>query len=155
MGFDAGKAVIALDYDFSTVKVADESAAEILKEAKGTIPEPSQDALEAFQERLRSRIVDGGLEEIAALGDDPSTADVVSAISGLPEGALGEMMNDTLDAVADLCAGSPTREQINVLPARIRLAFIGWLTESLVGPTQPTPATTPSLATANGAGPTI
>jgi hypothetical protein len=153
MKFDAGKAVEALEWDFSTVPVSDEQAKAILKDAKGIVPEPTQDALERFQEHLRSTVVDNNLEDMVSLGDDAPPEQVIAAMSSLPEGALQKVMQGTNDAIKELCAGSPSAEQIDALPARVRLAFVGWLTQSLVGPTRPTSASEPSLATANGAGP--
>lgn len=151
--FDAGASVEALDYDFSTIKVADEQSAAILKDAKGTVPEPTQDALERFQEQLRETVIGNGLEDIVGLGEDAPPEQVISAMSTLDEGALHRVMQGTNDAIKQLCAGSPSPEQIDALPARVRLAFVGWLTQSLVGPTRPTSVSGPSLATANGAGP--
>lgn len=151
--FDVGREVDPLNYDLSTTRAADPKAREILKDAKGTVPEPSQDALETFQERMRKAVVEQGVGEIAALGENAPPEKLIEVMGKLPEGAMKAVMDTNLDAVAELCGGAPTKEQITALPARERLRFIGWLTGSLVRPTQPTSDSTPSLVGANGAGP--
>lgn len=123
MGFNAGKAVVALDYDFTA----------FIEGAKGTIPEPTQDELEAFY---------AGMAEIAEI-DVPEDGDVDAeaartAISEVlsDDGLMRQFWPKVLDALEPICKGSPTRAQIEALPARIRLAFFDWLTSELTDPTK-------------------
>jgi hypothetical protein len=153
MGFDAGKSVTALNYDFSTLPIADEETQKILAEAKGTIPEPSQAALDNFQKHVREMATDPEIAALVALADDADPAAVIEAIGAMPAEKLTDVNNRMVDAIIDVCSGSPSAEQVRALPPRVRNAFIGWVSGELVGPTGPTPGSGHSLATAtpNGA----
>jgi hypothetical protein len=153
MGFDAGKSVQALDFDFTTIQVADDATREILKDAKGTIPEPTQDALDRFTAHVRELATDPEIAALVALGDNPDPAAVVAAIGEMPEEKLLGVTEGMLSVIIDVCSGTPSEEQIRALPPRVRNAFVGWVSGELVGPTGPTPASGRSLVTANGAGP--
>lgn len=143
MGFDAGSAVEALDYDF-TAYVAD---------ARGTIPEPSQPKLERFADELREIATTGGITEIVKLGEDPSQEQLVAALADLPEDGIKQVMGAMTDAVVELCDGQPSREEIDALPGRVKQAFIGWVVGELMDPTQRNAGSRRSLAAANGARP--
>lgn len=153
MGFDAGRAVTSLDFDFSTVAVADEQSKQVLREARGTIPEPSQEALEGFTDRLREIALDPDMVDVIALGDNPAPEQVVAALGRVSQEKLERVMDETVTAVVQVCNGTPSEDQIRALPPRVRNAFVGWLSEQLVGPTQPTAASRPSPVAANGVGP--
>jgi hypothetical protein len=141
MGFDASSAVVALDYDFS----------EYVEDAKGTIPEPTSDGFQRYFARLQEAVTGLGL---ADLGDDPGPEQIGRALAALGDDAFAKISETMLDATAELCQGSPTRDQIEALPYRIRQAFFGWLQGQLADPTQFNAATRRSQAVANGAGPT-
>jgi hypothetical protein len=153
MGFDAGKSVTTLDYDLTTANVADEEAREILKDAKGTIPEPSQAALDRFTSHVRDIATDPDLAALVALGEDPDPAAVIDAVGQMPEEKLNQVTEGMLDVIIDVCQGSPTEEQIRALPPRVRNAFVGWVSGELVGPTGPTSGSSrsPAAMSANGA----
>lgn len=154
MGFSAGKAATSLDYDFTDGNYADEQTSAILADAKGSVPEPTQDRLDGFTHALRQLATDPDIAELASLGSDPDPQQVVAVLATVPEEKLQGVNDAMLQAVIDLCAGSPSEQQIRALPPRIRTAFIGWLSGELVGPTGPTPDSGRSLvATPNGAGP--
>lgn len=152
-GFDAGNAVTSLDYDLSTVKVSDPAAAETLSTAKGTIPEPSQDVLDTFTHRLRQMALDPDMAAIVGLGTDAQPGEILAAVGDVGEDKLKGIADAMVDAVIDLCQGSPSEAEIRALPPRVRTAFAGWLSGELVGPTRPTSGTRPLPALANGAGP--
>lgn len=152
-GFDAGKQ-IGLDYNFTTLPIdPDDEAAQILKDVKGTVPEPSQKKLEKFIEALRTIATDQSVSSVLNLGPDASQAEMLEALSALSEEDMERTSGAMTEALIEVCSGSPSKEQIEAMPMRLRGAFLGWLAGELVGPTQPTPASTPSLAGANGAGP--
>lgn len=107
-GFDAKRAVQRLDYDFTA----------FVPGAKGYIPEPTPEEFRAFRERLADAA--------------PEQAEDVGRMSLADQEALDET---TLDAVAELCKGYPTRDQIAALPFRVQTAFLAWLLESFADPT--------------------
>jgi predicted urease superfamily metal-dependent hydrolase len=150
--FDAGRQ-IGLAYDLTTLPIADPEAAEVLKEARGIVPEPSQKSLESFIEALRGIATDEAVAGVMALPDNPSPEEVMETMSRLSEEDMDRAADAMTEALIDICSGSPTKEQIEAMPMRLRGAFLGWLAEELVGPTRPTSDSTPSLAGANGAGP--
>ena len=128
MGFNAGQAVSALDYDFT----------DFVEGAKGTIPEPTQDELDAFMDAL-GEIADVEVPD----GEKADAAEIASAVSEAlsDEGLLKQFWPKVLDALEPICKGTPSREQVEALPARIRLAFFDWFTSELTDPTKPNAAT--------------
>lgn len=135
MGFDAGKAVDALDYDFTAY----------VDDAKGTIPEPRQAQVDALFDALREVVVASGAEA----GATPEA--IISGLAGLPEDVVKAQSEAMLDALAAFCQGTPSREEIEALPVRPLQAFVGWLVGQLEDPGKG--ATQRAPATANGAAP--
>lgn len=130
-GFKASEAVERLDYDFTDLQVSDPAQQEILAGAKGTIPEPSQQQLDGYFEAMRTLLSDLGVD----LADAGSPQQLMAAFAKLPEGALERMNEGMVQAVADLCGGQPSRDQIAALPPRVRQAFVGWLSGQFANPT--------------------
>lgn len=124
MGFDAGKAVAALDWTFSPY----------LEDARGTIPEPTQAEFEAFMDALG---------EIAQLEDGEEPDEIASAVKTAlaDDGLVKQFWPKVMDALEPICKGAPSREQLEALPARLRFAFFDWLTNELTDPTKPSAAT--------------
>jgi len=113
----------------------------------GTIPDPSEARVRAFNlavDKLRREAADETTKLLAEQDgdeqtqpDDPGLAEKATAIAE-------RLHEKELDLVAELCAGTPTREQIADLPHRVRVAFMEWLGEELRNPTT-LPATRPPL----------
>lgn len=137
MGFKPSDAVEALDYDFWP---------EV--EAKGTIPEPLQADLEALFADLREIGAKGSLDALAAVqqGQNPG-----AALAEVPEDMLGDITGALVAAVAKLCKGTPTEDEINALPVRYRQVFIDWLLSQITNPQMQQPASRPSVVRSNGA----
>jgi len=138
VGFDAGNAVEPLDFDFSA----------FVEDCKGTIPEPSQGALERFFDATREIGTQAG---VAALEQASSASEVAGALATASEDVLDALTDKLVVAVADLCSGTPSLEQIQQLPFRVRQAFIDWLLGEITDPTKLNPASRDSLAHSNGA----
>lgn len=102
--------VAALDFDFRP-----------LVDTAGTIPEPSHDLRDAFLMRL-DNAVDGPGELEDRLGN--VTLD-----------ELHRLEAEFLGAIVDLGQGTPKLEDLQALPPRHQLAFLGWLTGQLTNPT--------------------
>lgn len=139
MGFKPSDAVEALDYDFRPDV-----------ESFGTIPEPTQDALEELFADLRRIGTQGSLDSLAAL--QPGVDNPGQALAEIPEDVLGNVTGALVAAVAKLCQGTPSEDEINALPIRYRQAFIDWLLGETTNPTKRTTASRPSVVRSNGAG---
>ena len=131
-GFDAGKAVEALEYDFTTCIVDGAPCA-----GKGTIPEFTDKQLREFGKR--------SAEAAERLGGKPGgkPEDLSDAInSGALDAAIDEMTN----MVAEFCQQSPSAEELHQLPFRVRQAFYAWLFGELFDPKASPSGTKPSRA---------
>ena len=137
MGFDAASAVEPLDFDFHPYA-----------DAKGTVPEPSQEQVERLFEAIRGLAVAAGIQPGA------SREEAIAAFAAIPEEVQKEQARHTLDALVEFCQGSPSREQIEQLPYRPLNAFIGWLVGHFAGDAGKG-VTEPSPARANGGVPHI
>lgn len=128
MSFNAGEVVANDDLDFDFADVGG---------PKGTVPEPTRDRLDAYWASVREGMEVAGLDqermlEAEKLGgaDTPEGRAALVAImaEATPE-KLSEMTRGRIQAIADLCAGQPSREEIDALPYRVQEAFFGWLLE--------------------------
>ncbi|MGW1676035.1 hypothetical protein [Saccharopolyspora sp. NPDC002376] len=112
-GFDLSKQVKALDWNFGDG-------------VRGTVPEPSPKSVNRFQTRMR--------ENIKATGRDldmSSMDELIRVLGSLTEDDLNSIYEENLDAVAELCDSSPSRDQLAELPHRGFQAFLGWITGEL------------------------
>lgn len=94
----------------------------------GVTPEPTQGTLTRFLGRLKEVTGDVGIE---------SPDELAAALDTFDEAKLEEVNGQMVDAVADLCQGHPTRDEIVALPVRIQQAWTGWLLGQLTDPTRP------------------
>lgn len=106
--FVSKEVVHALDWDFT---------AHLGKDAKGTIPEPTQSAVEKFN-RASKDINPGGLAALMDMESDEAEATAVLF----------------KDAIAELTQGEPSREMLDALPARVLTAFTGWIYGEFANP---------------------
>lgn len=116
--FDAGKAVEALEYDFTTVPGG---------KGKGTVPEPSTKDMEKFQKafsRINRDAVAVSDEVEKALKDGGNlTEEAEEAFEKRSEELAAELDK----AVAKLCSDSPSVDEMSSLPFRHKQAFATWL----------------------------
>lgn len=90
-------------------------------DAKGTIPEPSNQMMETFQRRSAETMQKASLVE-SAMGDNPTEEQVARALEEARK--LSESMDKN---IAKLCQNQPSAEQCAALPFRIKQAFNEWL----------------------------
>jgi capsule polysaccharide export protein KpsE/RkpR len=109
-GFDAAEAVPALDWDFTKY---------CGKTASGTITEPSQDQVRAFQ---------ASILEVAPGGN------VAAAFRSLDAEEAAAANEKLFIAIVKVCSGKPTRAQLDKLPHRVLQAFCGWIFGSITNP---------------------
>lgn len=145
MGFVAGDVTEPMDWDFTAFGTPED---------KGTIPEPDAEAVDLFGRRylgllqeLRQTLSE---DENATPGETPDEAAkriVEHAAKPLLQ-RLDEWADRTREnapentrinaemrrILADVCGGSPTLAQIELLPSRILRLFTAWLHEQLQAP---------------------
>lgn len=137
MGFDAGKTIEPLDWDFSNIRKGPPG----LKDARGTITEPSDQMIGEFLEAQKAIFTEGRkYDAIRELGDDPEPEKVLEVLATLSGKDMVNMMSDIAEIFSLLCSGSPSQEQILLLPMRARVAFYQWLMSEVVRPEAGTPA---------------
>lgn len=108
----------------------------------GTIPDPSEAQVRAFNASI-DQISSEGRKALTELAADTDTSDEDRRARAAQ---IDEQVHERqLDAVAELCSGEPSRDQVAQLPYRVQVGFIAWLTKELRDPTT-LPATKPPLA---------
>jgi hypothetical protein len=123
-GFDAATVVDPLDYTFEP-HVA----------SHGTIPEPTDDQIEAFTGAMQSL-----MKEVQASTDMPGmTGDegpekFLEALDSLDPAKIRAQMDQMADVYALLCSGKPTADEIRLLPQRIRNRFFQWISKEVLNP---------------------
>ena len=145
MGFVAGDIAEPMDWDFTAFGTPED---------KGTIPDPTPDDVDLFGWRYR-----GLLQELyQTISEDDSAVEGESsdeAAARLVEHASKPLMqrldewadrtaqtkqeNQRINTemrriLADVCGGSPTLAQIELLPSRHLRLFTAWLNEELTAP---------------------
>lgn len=137
--YDAGAACEDMAYDFTTGSfwaALVESHPDLAEQGRGTVPEPSEDAIMAFQRAQRAALgLDVGADEeevrkhLMAMTDDEQEAMNVAV----------------LDSYVTLCNGSPSRELLSAVPFRHRRLFYRWLSEEINDPKAAMNGTRPTL----------
>ena len=145
MGFVAGDVTEPMDWDFTAFGTPED---------KGTIPEPSAEDVDLFGRRYL-----GLLQELRqSLSEDENAVPGEStdeAAQRIVEHAAKPLMErieewhartmtnredimrvnaEMRRILADVCGGSPTLAQIELLPSRILRLFTAWLHEQLTAP---------------------
>lgn len=143
MGFDAGTVAEPLDWTFVAFGTLDD---------KGTIPEPSRDDCDLFQNRYtgllqaiwkHTQVAVVGAQGAAkeSTEDDADAAmtiferlDLWVSESRVEPEAAARINDEVIAIVTDLCHGSPTEAQLRLLPSRQFRAFVAWLNEQITNP---------------------
>lgn len=117
--FDASTAVEVITFDFTKYGGG-----------AGEIPEPTDEVLDNFFQGLS--ITMGNLKESVKDMKDLDATDpesVQAALSAVQEGDTMQKVSADLNVlIAGLTQGSPSEEDIQRLPFRVKQAFLGWLT---------------------------
>lgn len=138
-GFDAGSACEKLDYDFTTGpfwSALVEKHPNLADQGRGTVPEPAEDDIMAFQRAQR-----------AALGLDVGATEeeVRKHLMAMTDDEQEAMNVAVLDAYVALCNGSPSREMLSAIPFRHRRLFYRWLSGEISDPKAASNGTKPTL----------
>src|SRR3954471_2845319 len=138
-GFDGGTVGDAPDHDFTYFYKKDPHVYAILADAKGTVPEPSDEMVQRLQRRMSEATAD-----MIPDGIDPDDrVAMIKAMAAMPEDKFAKSEAGILDALAQLTRGQPTRDQLVILPFRVKRKFIQWLTKQLMDPELSAAGSTP------------
>lgn len=110
------KTVETLDYDFRGIPK--DGPAKGYCSGKGTVPEPSTADLEAYQATMKEITVGRSLEDLAQADTKEQQ----------------EQLHKTLEATAEFCKGTPSLQELEELPPRMKIAFIRWLGGEISNP---------------------
>lgn len=110
MGFDAADEP-ELTYDFT----------KYVPDAMGVTPEPPDVLVIAFGKAMAAIVAPYTAER------DPAVKPTAKDIGMVIEKA-GETLTDMVTAVAKLCQDSPSADEINGLPWRLKQNFVGYMT---------------------------
>jgi hypothetical protein len=113
-GFNASKAVDKMEWDFRPYV-----------DAKGVIPEPTDEQLARFQKE-QARLGAQALED-----SELSAEEYLKKQAEIDEEVLLKNVRETAELFAAICSNTPSVEEIMKLPMRQRSAFYGWVRESL------------------------
>jgi hypothetical protein len=126
--FNAKDAVQPLVYDFAP-----------FHDAKGTVPEPTDDQVADFYAGLGRHLIDAlGAKVDGVDMTDPEA--VGNVFAGLDGDDHRKLYDNLLDLHAAVCSGQPDREAIAALPFRLRRAWYG-MVQGWLRPEALTPAT--------------
>ena len=120
-GFDAGSAVEALEYDFTTCAIDGKPCL-----GQGTIPEMTDKQLRDFGKAT--------LRVMKKLGGDANATSPKTLFASLAPENLEVALDDMTAMVATFCQGHPSEDELKALPFRVRQAFFGWLFGELFSP---------------------
>lgn len=115
-GFKAASAVDPFDYDFAPYA-----------DAKGVVPEPSDETVRGFYVGLGNALKNALGDERTAGIDLSDPAELRKLQSAMTEDDMAKMQEAMLELHASVCGGSPSLEQIEKLPYRLKQAFYGAL----------------------------
>lgn len=137
MGFDAGTVVSPLEYNFDSLakrytKPDGESMYPELVGVSGTTPEPSDEMVQEMQRSFVAATT--RLNSATGAVDAEDRKAVAAALEAIPKEEFAKVEEDILDALAKLCQGRPTRDQLAALPYRQKREYIKWLQNELMNP---------------------
>lgn len=128
--FQASSAVEALEFDFRPYV-----------EAFGTIPEPSQGTINAFQAAVKSVVgkTRGLLDDMKTIQNkapEELTTEDIDLITTKTE-QTEELTSQMNKAITIILGGAVTEEQLSALPYRVSTAFVKWIFDELNPKTNP------------------
>jgi hypothetical protein len=127
--FDAATVLDALEYDFTRYGGS-----------KGEIPEPSDKQLLAFMKSLaetmqqafsrEAKTPEGNAVRLQVVTDQ-KPSEIFNALADLTNEEMLENQRPMMEAISKLCSGTPSVEEIFMVPFRRRMLFVAWLLKEL------------------------
>lgn len=122
--FDANSIGGALEFDFST-----------WNGPKGIVPEPPRSAVNKMLKGTSKAFRELGIGDNAEDEKDMTPQEIADTMEKVEDDETFEKLNEALlEHLAELCAGSPSREQLEALPYRPFMGFFGYLMGNLTNP---------------------
>jgi hypothetical protein len=122
--FVLGEQIQDLGYDFSPYG------------GEGIIPEPSAEQIKSFR-RAFAQLVQSSADS----ANKQAPEDMIKAAIELLNKDTSELDTKILMAVAEVCSGKPSFDELDALPYRAQNAFVGWCVGTFLLPEVPTLAT--------------
>lgn len=97
----------------------------------GVIPDPSDEKLEAFNTAYMELLDKYGVGADVDK-DDPDA--VKDAIERNKDVSFIEQQKEMMELIAELCDHSPSLEELQKLPFRVRQVYLGWIQRELINP---------------------
>jgi hypothetical protein len=97
------------------------------------VSEPNDDQITEYMTALKKLTADIRAR-VPTVGEDSDPVDLMTAIDDLEPEIIKEMTSRMADICSDLCSGSPSTEQMMMLPPRRRTMFYGWLQQEVLSP---------------------
>jgi len=120
-----------VEYDFTQMKGVRGSHYEgRFIEDKGIVPEPSRNLVSTTMQKVSEAFKQTGMEDVDDTPDSVSKA--MEKIDD--ESVFIELSDKLLDAISELCDGSPSREALESLGWRRFMAFFGYIMKELMSP---------------------
>lgn len=108
----------------------------------GVVPEPPRAAVNTLMKNISQAFKDAGLRDETEEDDSLTPEEVESTMNKVEDEEIFEKLSiQLLDALAKICAGSPSREVLEALPYRPFMGFFGYLIGNLTNPEGSKPGT--------------
>jgi hypothetical protein len=135
VGFNAADEVDVLDYDFTA----------FVPNVKGVTPEPSMGKIRHYQKTMKLAVREPYVESARrkeAGQSELTAAELDEVLSGARDEEAEKILNDIIEATADVCSNKPTAAQIRKLPYRVQQHFLGYIAGKFLSGEASTPVTT-------------
>lgn len=98
---------------------------------KGRIPMPSTEAVRKFREALYAAETAVTGIEVDSVTTEEQATEYSKRLALLTSAERDRLFDGNLDAVAGVCDGHPTREEIDALPMPVKVGFVNHVMELL------------------------
>jgi hypothetical protein len=119
-GFDAGTIVEPMDYDFTK-----------FGGRKAVIPEPGEEVVKQMYKEM-DELIKSIASEFVTLPENPSAQDLVESLNQLTMSeSYAPMLQGMTEIYSRLCANSPSVDELQLIPPRIRALFFQWVAKQM------------------------
>jgi hypothetical protein len=133
--FDASSIGGKLEFDFS--EWIDPKLGTII----GSVPEPPRAAVNRLMRNVTAAFKEMGIGDKAE-GENLTPTEVADEMDKIEDEEVFEKMNEMLlDALTEVCGGTPSKDVLYALPYRPFMGFFGYLIGNLTNPEASAPAT--------------
>lgn len=127
--FDANY-VEPMEYDFTGIR--GQGKGRPYCTGKGYVTEPTKGDLEAYQEKVQ-RIFREALRQAPTV-ENPSIEETRAMMEQADNDEGARLLEELYEITVDICDGSPSKDELDELPARYQQGFCIWLAQELTSP---------------------